>query len=171
MIKKLTNRTDLDKCCAQIELVKGLITIPEDLDKLLEKLETKKELLMKHRTNDYITILKEFYPGKEIKIPEVKEDISLEEVEDGREMLKQANNALAEKEKELKVQALEKEKIEKAKKAAEAKLKKEREAKKILATKKASKIKKLEAELREARKIEKEDEAEITEEVIEEIGE
>ncbi|BDI54857.1 MAG: hypothetical protein [Lokiarchaeia virus VerdaV1] len=114
MIKKLTNRTDLDKCCAQIELVERLITQPEtfDIRKVLAELKTKKDLLMKHRSSDYATILKYFYPEKKIKVPEVKEDISLQEVKDGREMIKQANNALAEKEKELKTQALEKDEME-----------------------------------------------------------
>ena len=62
-----------------------------------------------------------FSYDKEATIPIMKEDISLQEVEDGREMLKQANDALAEKEKLLKAQAAAKTKSEKAaaKKAAE----------------------------------------------------
>lgn len=87
------------------------------------------------------------------KKPTVKEEISLEEVEDGREMLKQANNALAEKEKQLKAEATEKAKLEKAKAATEAKLKREVEAKKALEAKKAEEIKSLEARIKKLQEV------------------
>ena len=69
MIKKLTNKSDLNKCCAQIELVEQLITQPEtfDIHKVLVELQAKKKLLMKYKPRDYATILKEFFPEKEIK--------------------------------------------------------------------------------------------------------
>jgi len=79
----MTNRSDLDKYCAQIELVKQLLG-PEtfDLDKILIKLETKKKLLMAFKPRSYATILEDLesgaikHPGdwvleeKKIKTPE-----------------------------------------------------------------------------------------------------
>ena len=60
----MTNRTDLDKCSAQIELVKQLLG-PEtfDLKKILIELETKKKLLMKFKPRSYNTILKGLESG------------------------------------------------------------------------------------------------------------
>lgn len=61
----MTNETDLNKCSAQIELVRQLIDQPEtfDLDKVLVTLETKKKLLMTFKPRDYITILKGIESG------------------------------------------------------------------------------------------------------------
>lgn len=60
----MTNRSDLDKYCAQIELVKQLLG-PEtfDLNKVLIELETKKKLLMTFKPRDYATILKGLESG------------------------------------------------------------------------------------------------------------
>ena len=79
----MTNRSDLDICLAQIELVKQLLG-PEtfDLKKILIELETKKKLLMMFKPRDYARILKGLesgvlkHPGdwvfeeKEIETPE-----------------------------------------------------------------------------------------------------
>ena len=61
----MTNQTDLNECCAQIELIRQLIDQPEtfDLDKILIELETKKKLLMTFGPRDYATILKGLESG------------------------------------------------------------------------------------------------------------
>lgn len=88
----MTNRTDLDKFSAQIELVKQLLG-PEtfDLKKILIELETKKKLLMKFKPRSYDTILKGLesgvlkHPGdwvfeeKKVETPEGTKSRRLEE--------------------------------------------------------------------------------------------
>lgn len=56
----MTNRSDLNECSAQIDLIRQLIEQPEtfDLDKILIELETKKKLLMTFKPRSYATILK-----------------------------------------------------------------------------------------------------------------
>jgi len=76
----MTNRSDLDKCCAQIELVKQLLG-PEtfNLDKILIELETKKKLLMTFKPRSYHNILEDLesgaiiHPGDWVKEPEATE--------------------------------------------------------------------------------------------------
>lgn len=61
----MTNETDLNECCAQIELLRQLTTQPEafDLDKVLIELEIKKKLLMKFMPMPYDTILQGLKSG------------------------------------------------------------------------------------------------------------
>lgn len=140
MIKKLTNATDLRECLAQIKLLKQLLTQPEtfDLDKVLEKLEIKKKLLMKYRMSDYATISEGLESGtlvleEKVEIPEEKEF----EYDKGPKIdekaiaLEKAREAKAEKAL-LEAEKAKKEAEAKAKKEADAKAKKEAEEKALL---------------------------------------
>ena len=105
----MTNRTDLDKCCAQIELVTQLINQPEtfDLNEVLIKLETKKILLMTYQPRDYITIQKGLESGtlKPIallsKSPKTSEGVELVSAEEVEEIMRKKAEDKAKKEAEL----------------------------------------------------------------------
>ncbi|BDI54968.1 MAG: hypothetical protein QIT40_gp10 [Lokiarchaeia virus VerdaV4] len=144
----MTNQSDLNECCAQIKLLKQLLTQPEtfDLDKVLIELETKKKLLMTFKPRSYITILKDLesggikHPGDWVKPPKRIEEPKIDK----------------------KVIALEKAREVKAEKA-----KKEAEEKAILEKELQQAQDKL-ATIEAAKELEKEEEAKVIEEVIKE---
>jgi len=86
----MTNRSDLNECCAQIKLAKQLIAQPEtfDLDKVLIELEAKKALLTKFMPRDYATILKGLESGalvseeKKLQEPKIDEKAKAKAQED-----------------------------------------------------------------------------------------
>ena len=116
----MTNRTDLDKCCAQIELISGLINQPEtfDLNEELIKLETKKKLLMTYKTRDYNTILKGLESGQLKPIALISEEIELVSAAEVEALMRKKAEEKLKKEAEL---------VEK-KRVAEEKVKKLHEA-------------------------------------------
>lgn len=140
----MTNETDIRECCAQIELIRQLITQPEtfDLDKVLVKLETKKKLLMTFKPRRYITILEDLesgaiiHPGDWVKPPK--------EIEEKKVIKKPEEPKIDKKAIEVKA----------------AKAKKEAEEKAILAKELQDTKDKL-AELEALKELEKEEEAEI----------
>ena len=153
----MTNRTDLDKCCAQIELLIQLHTQPEtfDLDKVLIKLETKKILLMTYKTRDYNTILKGLESGELKPIALISEEIELVSAEEVEALMRKKEEERAKKEDELaeKKRIAEEEvkelhEAEARKKAAEdmekAIIEEKAEAEKLKAEKKATLLKEIE---------------------------
>ena len=99
----MTNRTDLDKCCAQIELISQLINQPEtfDLNEELIKLETKKILLMTYKTRDYNTILKGLESGALKPIALISEEIELVSAEEVEALIRKKEEERIKKEAEL----------------------------------------------------------------------
>ena len=101
----MTNRTDLDKCSAQIELVSQLITQPEtfDLNEILTKLEFKKKLLMKYKPRDYIRIQKGLESGElsPIALISKEEKMELVATKEAEELMKKKAEEKLKKEAEL----------------------------------------------------------------------